>query len=167
MTKSIFLFGIALLIGTGAAACSQEISAETDQKPITSAVIANNNSVFEVAERNNDLPVTTVELDKMVIELGDIIQGQKVSEIVMLTNTGAEPLIISSAKGSCGCTVPQYPTAPIPPGESAEVEVIFSSKGKSGMQNKTVTIVANTDPNPIRIAVKGNVIVPKEAINVK
>ena len=75
-------------------------------------------------------------------------------------NIGQSNLIISSAQGSCGCTVPQWPKEPIKPGEKGEIEVVFNSEGKSGLQNKTITLVANTIPNTIVIALKGEILAP-------
>ncbi len=113
------------------------------------------------------LPRTTVDFQKTTFDLGDMVQGDKKGGTFQFTNTGTEPLIISSAKGSCGCTVPNWPKEPIAPGESGEISFEFNSKGKKNKQTKTITIQANTDPNPIRLTVKGNVIVPEGADEAK
>jgi len=70
-------------------------------------------------------------------------------------NTGTEPLIISDAKGSCGCTVPTYPkNIPIKPGETQFVKVTYDTK-RAGNFTKTVTITSNTK-TPIKvITIKG------------
>ena len=60
----------------------------------------------------------------------------------MFKNTGKTPLVISNAKGSCGCTVPEWPKEPVAPGATAELLVKFNSKGKPNQQQKTVTITA-------------------------
>ena len=183
MKKSFIAFILMAIVSIGFTACSQESSAGEKVKDAANATknVANDaanatanaaNSAADATKNaanaaadivDPDLPKTSVEFSKTVIEFGDITQGDKVSETITFTNTGNEPLIISSAKGSCGCTVPKWPKAPVPPGESAEMEIEFSSKGKSGQQNKTVTIQANTDPNPTRLTVKGNVLVPEGA----
>ena len=76
-------------------------------------------------------------------------------------NVGQSNLIISSAQGSCGCTVPEWPKEPIAPGAEGKIEVTFNSTGKQGLQNKTVTLVANTIPNTKVIVIKGEVLAPK------
>lgn len=103
-------------------------------------------------------PTTTMEFNETEFDFGKVKAGEKVTHVYKMKNTGKEPLIISSAKGSCGCTVPKYPTNPIPPGESADITVEFDSKGKSGPQNKKVTITANTNPQQTFIYIKGEVI---------
>ena len=70
-------------------------------------------------------------------------------------NTGNADLVISDAKGSCGCTVPEYPKAPIKPGEEGNIKVTFDSSGKGGRQNKSVTVITNAIPNTKVLTVTG------------
>lgn len=93
-----------------------------------------------------EMPKTSIEFTETEFHFGTIDEGDKVEHIFVFTNTGNEPLIIEKCKGSCGCTVPQCPKEPIAPGESAEMKVVFNSKGKKNHQEKRVTITANTDP---------------------
>ena len=78
--------------------------------------------------------------------------------VFSFTNTGEADLVISNAKGSCGCTVPEYPKQPIAPGEKAYIKVSFSPKGKNGMQNKTVTLTTNTAKGMEMLTVKANIV---------
>jgi hypothetical protein len=107
---------------------------------------------------NTELPAFTFENDTW--DFGLITQGEKISYSYKFKNTGNSNLIISSAKGSCGCTVPEYPKKPIPPGGEGVIEVLFDSDGKSGAQNKAVTILANTYPATTTIYVKGEIAAP-------
>ena len=106
---------------------------------------------------NQSAPATTIEFEENEFDWGTITQGEKASYVFVFTNTGNEPLLIKNAKGSCGCTVPQWPKAPIAPGEQGEIKVVFSSKGKKGKQSKRVTITANTDPVQTFLTVKGEI----------
>ncbi len=102
--------------------------------------------------------------EESTFDFGKIMDGDKVEHVFEFVNTGKAPLIISNAKGSCGCTVPVWPKEPIPPGEKGEIKVVYNSKGKGKVggknENKTVTITANTQPAETRIFIKG--IVDKE-----
>ena len=91
-------------------------------------------------------PSTSMAFDATEFNFGTVLEGEKVSHTYQFTNTGNEPLILSNAQGSCGCTVPKWPREPIPPGESADIVVEFNSKGKRGTRNQKVTITANTNP---------------------
>src|SRR6185369_11255157 len=85
------------------------------------------------------VPAAMAEMtfQKEVHDYGDIKQGGNGDCAFKFTNTGSAPLIISDAKGSCGCTVPEWPKTPIKPGESAEIKVHYDSK-RVGPINKTV-----------------------------
>ncbi len=88
---------------------------------------------------------------------GTIKQGESVTHEFKFTNNGTEPLIISKAEGSCGCTVPTYPQQPILKGQSGIIKVTFNSTGKMGIQDKTVTLTSNAIQNPYIIHIKGTV----------
>jgi hypothetical protein len=90
-------------------------------------------------------------------DYGTVKEGEKVKHVYKFKNTGKEPLIISSAKGSCGCTVPKWPSEPIAPGASGQIDVEFDSKGKPGKQTKRVTVTANTVPAQSFLNISGNV----------
>lgn len=102
-------------------------------------------------------PTTTVSFAETEFDFGTVDAGEIVSHEFEFTNTGSEPLIISNAKGSCGCTVPKWPKDPIAPGASGKIMVEFNSKGKKNKQNKKVTITANTEPAQTFLYVKGDV----------
>ncbi len=84
--------------------------------------------------------------EKTEHDFGKIPATDNVEYTFKFTNTGTEPLVISEAKGSCGCTVPNYSKEPIAVGEAGDITVSFDPKGKKGVQRKTVTITANTNP---------------------
>jgi len=98
-----------------------------------------------------------MDFDATEWDFGEIIQGDVVAHAFEFTNSGTDPLIISDAKGSCGCTVPEWPKAPIASGEKATINVKFDSKGKKGKQNKRVTLITNMVPSQKVLIVKGQV----------
>lgn len=102
-------------------------------------------------------PTTVLAFDETEYSFGTVNAGEKVSHTYSFKNTGTEPLIISNAKGSCGCTVPQWPREPIAVGGEGEITVVFDSKNKKGPRNQKVTITANTDPPQTFIYLKGEV----------
>ncbi len=102
-------------------------------------------------------PLTSIEFEETEFDFGVVDAGEKVNHMYKFKNTGNEPLIISNAKGSCGCTVPSWPKEPIPVGGTGEIQVQFDSKGKKNKQSKRVTITANTDPAQTFLTIKGEV----------
>lgn len=98
----------------------------------------------EAATPTADGPV--VSFDKLSHDFGTINEGEVVETVFTLTNTGNSDLIILNARGSCGCTVPDYPKdQPIAPGDSAEVTVKFDSNNKPNANNRSVTFTTNTE----------------------
>lgn len=108
-------------------------------------------------------PTTTIEFEESTFDFGVVEDGEKVSHVYKFKNTGNEPLVITDAKGSCGCTVPSKPTEPIAPGETGEITVEFDSKNKKGKRNQKVTITANTNPPQTFIYLTGEVNAPADA----
>ncbi len=92
---------------------------------------------------------------------GAIHEGETVQHDFEFTNTGKTPLIITSATGSCGCTVPEYPHDPIAPGKSGIMKVTFNSAGKSGRMFKTVILHANTVRNAHMLYIESEVLKKK------
>lgn len=100
-------------------------------------------------------PMITV--DKEVHDYGTIDQGANGTSEFKVTNSGDQPLIISSCKGSCGCTVPQCETAPVAPGASTTITVKYDT-GRLGPINKNVTVSSNAVNSPTKILrIKGEV----------
>lgn len=101
-----------------------------------------------------------IKFEESTYDFGTISQGEKVKHTYFFKNTGKSALIIHSAQGSCGCTIPEWPKEPVQPGEEGKIEVSFNSEHKSGHQEKMVTILANTKPTKTFLKITGEVVVP-------
>jgi hypothetical protein len=113
--------------------------------------------VAATAETKPEGPLPVLEFDNNTFDFGKIKEGDKVSHTFQVTNTGQAPLIIQSAAPSCGCTVPDWTKTPIPAGGTGYVKAEFDSKGKSGIQDKTITVTANTWPKTTTLRFKAQV----------
>jgi hypothetical protein len=89
-----------------------------------------------------------------VIDYGTIEHNADGNRVFKFTNAGKEPLIISNAVGSCGCTTPSWPKEPIKPGATAEIKVHYATD-RIGQFEKTVTITSNADTPSKVIKIKG------------
>jgi hypothetical protein len=101
------------------------------------------------------LPIATFEA--VDHDFGTITEGSKVSFTYKIKNTGEAPLIIQTAQPSCGCTAPDWTREPIPVGGAGFVKAEFDSQGKPGIQNKTITVTANTWPKTTLLKFKAMV----------
>ena len=108
--------------------------------------------------KSNDGPI--MKLDAIDIDYGTMEKNADPFRSVKFTNTGKEPLIIKSARGNCGCTVPTWPREAIMPGESKEIKIRYATN-RIGTFHKKVTLVTNekTDNKHI-IKIHGNVLKP-------
>lgn len=125
---------LGLIVAASFASCQNTTQEQTELVDSTSTVI--------LAE--GDAP--KVQVEKAIHEFGVITQGEKVAYEFKFKNIGSTPLIISNATATCGCTVPEYPNAPVKPGEEGIIKVIFDSAGKLGLQDKVITITSNANP---------------------
>ncbi len=98
-----------------------------------------------------------IVFEKEVHDYGTIEQNANGACEFVFTNTGNEPLMISNAKGSCGCTVPEWPKTPIAPGETGVIKVKYDTK-RVGPFGKSVTLTSNATNTPTKvIRIKGTV----------
>lgn len=93
---------------------------------------------------------------------GDIVQGDVVEHTFKFENQGNMPLILSNVLVTCGCTATKWPRDPIAAGKSSEITVKFNSKGKSGAQNKIITVVSNAVNSREKVSIKTNVLPKKK-----
>ena len=105
--------------------------------------------------------VAKIEFKTDVIDYGTIEKGANGVRIFEFTNTGNAPLIISSVKSTCGCTVPKKPTEPIMPGESGEIEVKYDTNRVNPIR-KTITVISHADTPTVALKIKGLVVDPSK-----
>lgn len=97
----------------------------------------------------------------LVYDFGEIEQGIPRDAEFVLSNGGREPLIIQSARASCGCTNLKYSQEPILPKQSTKITVTYNAAALNSF-TKTITVTTNADPNPVVLKIQGKV-VPKKS----
>lgn len=123
-------------------------------------------TVSQAQTKKNTTEATTTTTQKVngpevnweneVIDYGTIAKGSNGAREFRFTNTGTTPLVINSASGSCGCTVPTKPTEPIMPGQSGVIGVKYDTQ-RVGPFTKTVTVSTNASDKPKVLTIKGTV----------
>lgn len=102
-------------------------------------------------EEVKSMPKTQITFDDTKHDFGTITEGEVVKHAYRFKNAGTNPLLISNAVASCGCTVPSYPKEPIPPGGEGEIVVEFNSTNRPGIQNKNVLVYSNAQEEAVSI----------------
>jgi hypothetical protein len=100
-------------------------------------------------------PVMTFE--STTVDYGEIERGAERIRTVTFTNTGDAPLVITNARGSCGCTVPDWPKEPIMPGESSSLSINYDTN-RLGNINRTIRVSTNEGGDPHVLLIRGNVV---------
>ena len=124
---------------------------------LMSACNQNGSSTANNGTSGNASDAPVMKLEKDTNDFGKIRSGDKVTYDFKFTNTGKSPLIITDAVATCGCTKPEWPTTPVKPGDSGAIHVTFNSVGKMGLQDKMITITANTNPAQSMVHLIGEV----------
>lgn len=148
--RSLVLFSLIFIFGCGNQNGSEDL--------LSGDVVKNPNTAG--GKTTGNMPV--LEFEKDFHDFGRVIQGEKVSYAFKFTNSGKSDLIISKVSTSCGCTVPEFPKTPIKPGETKKIDVKFDSENRRGFQNKTITIISNTQPNSQVLRIKAEIMLPEE-----
>ena len=131
-------------------------------KPATGAVQGVSTTPVDPAatpapDKKPEGPIPAFKFERMEYDFGQIREGDKVVYTYKFQNTGQAPLIIQGVQPTCGCTAPDWSKEPIPVGGNGFVKVEFDSNGKQGIQNKTVTVSANTWPKTLVLRFKAQV----------
>jgi hypothetical protein len=115
------------------------------------------------AQENEPLSGAVISWDKSTFDFGDVTEGDKVSHTFKFTNTGNTPLVLTNVEVTCGCTTPKgWPRDPIAPGSTGELTVAFNSTGKSGKQNKVITVTSNSVGTTNQVVITVNVVAKKQ-----
>lgn len=149
LVLALLLFSMTLVI-------AQEANKQV--APVTTTAAANPNAA-------------DISFTKTVHDYGTMFVGGDGNCEFEFTNTGKEPLILSSVKSSCGCTVPSWPREPIMPGKKEVIKVKYDT-GRIGPINKTITVLSNGKNSPVVLKITGNIIkkveestVPEKSLN--
>lgn len=161
MKTKLLYNAILFILVSGFWACSSKPELKEEQSVqeiMASPGISNSEIVRSPVSAN--APTDTVNVAKMSFEVSDydfgtVDEGAVVEHTFTFTNTGKKPLLISNARSTCGCTVPEWPHDPILPGEDGEINVRFNTANKSKNQVKPITITANTYPATNTVYLRG------------
>jgi hypothetical protein len=107
-------------------------------------------------EQAENVPGPEVTFEAELVDYGTIQQGADPYRYFNFTNTGDAPLVITHAKGSCGCTVPTYPKDPILPGETGQIKVRYDTN-RVGPFTKRVTLTMQDIQEKKVLTIKGKV----------
>jgi len=98
-----------------------------------------------------------LEFGKMVHDFGKLNEGPIATYTFEVKNTGNAPVILSNVQASCGCTTPEWKKEPVMPGAKTTIKVGYSTQGRPGAFNKTITVMSNAENAREVLTIKGTV----------
>jgi len=109
------------------------------------------------------------------LDLGTIQAGDTEMIVWRLENRGDANLVITRVKPDCGCTIVELKNQDrtIRPGDHFDLRAAFHSKGRKGVQNKTITVFSNDPTQPqFPLTFRATVdrlyeVVPSEVVNLR
>jgi len=107
------------------------------------------------------LPILTFQ--DTLFEFGTVLEGEIINTVYRFENTGKVPLILTRVEPSCGCTIANdWPREPIKPGDEGSINITFDTNQRIGIQNKSITVIANTYPSSTILYLQGSIIGPQK-----
>ncbi len=157
MFRKMILFMVGLLIMS----CQSEQTKEKTVEEIRSESLIGNAAIVRNPISANT-PKDTINVAKMsfeqtVYDFGEVEAGEVIVHTFEFENTGRVPLVITDARSTCGCTVPEYPEEMIYPGDKGKISVRFNTTNMLRAQRKPVIITANTFPSETKVYLNGYV----------
>jgi hypothetical protein len=139
------------------AACNSQTSNDAPEKGQLSADLVKNPHSANGVDKDMLSKMATIDFTDTMHDFGTVHEGEILEYDFHFKNGGQSPLIIGSAAGSCGCTVADYPHEPVQPGQEGIMKVKFNTTGKSGYQEKSVTISSNANRGLRLLLIKAQV----------
>jgi hypothetical protein len=94
-------------------------------------------------------PVITFTQEK--IDLGTVNQGPVVNGEFEFKNTGNSVLVIKKITPACGCTgLMADEKKEFQPGETGHIKFTFNTEGRSGHNEKTISVESNDMKSPVK-----------------
>lgn len=146
----IIVYTLGFILFASLISCNNSNTQTGGEYNITNPSSANGNNT------DNNLPI--IKFTETEYNFGTVIQGEKVAHSFVFENTGTGNLIISNVKASCGCTVPKWTKEPIKPGQTGNIELVFDSANRDGIQTKSAKVYSNTQPNVTELLIRCEVI---------
>ncbi|GGG41300.1 DUF1573 domain-containing protein [Hymenobacter glacieicola] len=99
-----------------------------------------------------------LKFEQELHDFGSVPEGTMATHEFKFRNVGNQPVIIANVQASCGCTTPDWTKTPVLPGKTGIVKAVYSSAGRPGIFNKTVTVTSNAASPSTVLTIKGNVL---------
>ncbi|MEL6627438.1 MAG: DUF1573 domain-containing protein [Bacteroidota bacterium] len=129
-------------------AFSKKVVLYTDDENQKDKAFTFNGSVNRVYTAEEKAKMPKIEFETLEYNAGNVLEGEKVTYAFVFKNTGKEDLVLDNVKASCGCTATAPKDKIVKAGQTSEIVATFNSRGRRGMQNKSITVRSNDPDKP-------------------
>lgn len=132
---------------------SENIELKTDDKEMPDksfSVYATVEEYFPKLSNEELAKAPVLTLSANVIKFGNVKAGTMLDREIKITNTGKKELTIRHAQSNCSCLTVSPGLRVLKPGQETSVKIILDTKGRSGPQNKSITIYSTDPQNPVQ-----------------
>lgn len=119
------------------------------------------NTIPELANYEKTIGGAQITFNEYAHDFGSVTKENKLTHTFYYVNSGDAPLVITKAKGSCGCTIPFFSTTPLNPGEQEKIDIEIDPTNKMGgkLFEVTVRVESNAKTELVKLKLKG---IPQE-----
>lgn len=105
-----------------------------------------------------------IKFSKTEHDFGKISDAQPVTFTFEFVNEGNQPLIVTNAAPSCGCTTPEWTREPVLPGKTGLIKAQYNPVGRgTGPFTKTISVTTNGDPANAVLTIRGEAVAGSSA----
>ncbi len=102
--------------------------------------------IISVNQARKDSAYAEMTFITEIHDFGKLTQGDTISHVFTLKNTGNQNLEIKEVKPACNCIKVDLPITILKPGELVQIEATFNSSGLEGKTVKTFDLITNGVP---------------------
>ena len=103
------------------------------------------------------LKLPKVRVEPRLLDFGDVRPGKEVSKDVQVFNESEVPIRIVDTLSTCRCTVAEYPTEAIAPGEAATLTIRLDTGELTGQVTRYIQVQFEGGARPIAIGARAYV----------
>ena len=161
MKKTILM---TLMLAFGMTMMAQKTVQKVDKKTVHKLEQKSDVKTEQNTDEKTALKPAQIKFDKLVQSFGTFSDKNPVQTAVFtFTNVGEQPLVVNQATAACGCTVPEFTSTPVQPGEQGTIKVTYNGEGMfPGHIRKSVTVRTNGAVEMTRIYIEGDMVEEKK-----
>ena len=98
-----------------------------------------------------------IKFEEYEYNFGTVTEDTVIIHEYVFSNTTRTPLIVTDTHGTCHCIVADFTAEPLAKNQKGKIKISFDTKGRTGIQEKTITVNSNAETSKVILYLKGAV----------